>query len=691
VTLDAQGRVIQEQVTGLEAVSYSYDAQGRLATITQGTGASARTSTLSYDTKNQLTSVQDPLLRTVGFSYNLAGRITTQTLPDLRTIGYTYDGNGNVTSITPPGRPAHAFSYTPVDLESNYDPPNAGFSPKNTQYTYNLDRQLTLVTRPDGQTLSLGYDTGGRLSTLTLPGSQTLTYAYDPTKGTLNSITAPSSTLSYTYFGSLLNTTTWSGTVAGSVSRNYDVNFRIITQSVNGANTISFGYDNDSLLTSAGSLTITRHPSHGLITGTTLGAVTDTRGYSTFGEIGQYTANVSGTPVLDVQYTRDKLGQITQKVETIGGVTDSFVYTYDTAGRLTDVNKNGATAAHYTYDSNGNRLSATDQTGTVNGTYDAQDRLTQYGNLQLTYTANGELLTKNNSVLGQTASYTYDVLGNLKSATLPGGVQIDYVVDGQNRRIGKKINGVLVQGFLYQNQLNPVAELDGTGAIESRFVYGTKANVPDYMVKAGVTYRIVSDYLGSPRLVIDTTTGAIVQRMDYDEFGNITLDTAPGFQPFGFAGGLYDQHTGLTRFGARDYDAQVGRWAAKDPIKFLGGDTNLYSYVKGSPSNYIDPLGLDWFRPPGDPYAAGREGTIVEPGPNGIGKYIDDYVPAGHTFAQMHDALVDKGTGAGLPDWLVNIPTIALVYGSAVYKEAQRSIADLIIHIIIIPQGNRCK
>ena len=57
----------------------------------------------------------------------------------------------------------------------------------------------------------------------------------------------------------------------------------------------------------------------------------------------------------------------------------------------------------------------------------------------------------------------------------------------------------------------------------------------------------------------------------------------------------------------------------------------------------------------------------------------------------MHDALVDKGTGAGLPDWLVNIPTIALVYGSAVYKEAQRSIADLIIHIIIIPQGNRCK
>jgi YD repeat-containing protein len=150
VTLDVQGRVIKEQVTGLEAVSYTYDALGRLSTITQGTGANARTSTLSYNTKNELTSVQDPLLRTVGFAYDLAGRITTQTLPDLRTIGYAYDGNGNVTNITPPGKPAHAFAYTPVDLESNYDPPDAGFSPKNTQYTYNLDKQLTLVTRPDG-------------------------------------------------------------------------------------------------------------------------------------------------------------------------------------------------------------------------------------------------------------------------------------------------------------------------------------------------------------------------------------------------------------------------------------------------------------------------------------------------------------------------------------------------------------
>jgi len=121
---------------------------------------------------------------------------------------------------------------------------------------------------------------------------------------------------------------------------------------------------------------------------------------------------------------------------------------------------------------------------------------------------------------------------------------------------------------------------------------GKKINVPDYLIKGTDTYRLITDHLGSVRLVVNTTTGAIAQRIDYDSFGNVTLDTAPGFQPFGFAGGLYDPHTQLTRFGARDYDAQTGRWTAKDPIGFNGGDSNLYAYVEGNPIMFTDPMGL---------------------------------------------------------------------------------------------------
>ncbi len=161
-----------------------------------------------------------------------------------------------------------------------------------------------------------------------------------------------------------------------------------------------------------------------------------------------------------------------------------------------------------------------------------------------------------------------------------------------NRRVGKRVDGVLAQAWLYDGQLRPIAELDGSGTVTSRFVYGSLGNVPDYFIKGGSTYRVLADHLGSPRLVVDVVTGSIAQQLDYDEFGRVTGDSNPGFQPFGFAGGLYDPDTGLTRFGERDYDARVGRWTSKDPIRFDGGSTNLYAYVLNDPVNAIDLTGL---------------------------------------------------------------------------------------------------
>ena len=163
---------------------------------------------------------------------------------------------------------------------------------------------------------------------------------------------------------------------------------------------------------------------------------------------------------------------------------------------------------------------------------------------------------------------------------------------GHGRRIAKRINGTIVRRWLYKDSLKPIAELDGAGALVSSFVYASNPLVPDFVIRGGTTYRIVSDQLGSPRLVVDVATGAVAQRLRHDEFGNVLEDTAPGFVPFGFAGGVYDADTGLVRFGVRDYDASVGRWVSKDPLRFESGDApNLYLYVNGDPVNYADSTG----------------------------------------------------------------------------------------------------
>jgi RHS repeat-associated protein len=587
-TIDTLGRVLRIEIPGLEPISFAYDPRGRLSAITEGTGADARARSFAYNSDGYVDYSQNPLSERTGFSYDLAGRITSQTLPDLRQIGFAYDAAGNVTGITPPGRPQHAFSYTPVNLQQQYDPPQLDAGPTPTSYSYDRDKKLTRITRPDGAAINFSYDGLGRIATMTTPDG-TATYDYDPMKNHLNTITtADGQSLNFAYNGMLLTRTEWSGVVNDSIAFNYNNDFRITSRTVHGIMTDAYSYDNDGLLTGAGTMTFSRNAQNGLLAGTALGNVADAYQYNQFGEMAGYTAKYAGAAIISIQYQRDKLGRITEKTEATGGTTHTYHYTYNTAGYLTEVRTDGAVTGSYSYDANGNRTSYSGILGSASGTYDAQDRILAYGGATYTYTANGELSSKTDA--SGTTHYTYDVLGNLRQVTLPDGKIIEYIIDGQNRRIGKKINGAIAKAWIYEDQLRPAAELDGAGNIIARFIYGTKINVPEYVVKSGVTYRIITDHLGSPRMVVAANTGSVVQTIQYDEYGVALADDNPGFVPFGFAGGLYDGEAGLVRFGARDYDVSRGRLTCKDPAEF-NSDICIYAYANNDPINFADPRG----------------------------------------------------------------------------------------------------
>jgi RHS repeat-associated protein len=620
--LDAAGHTARTSVEGIgNPNDFQYDTAGRLFKIIQGN----RVTQLDYfsaasglksgylETAQTYASGAPPIALT-NFDRDALGRIL-QTTTGGATTGMTWDPNGNLSTVTPPGKPTHTLDYDAINLLATYTPPPAGLPAFATSYTHDADRMLRTETRPDGVSIVRTPDSAGRLDTVQIPGGL-VDYDYVPSDapsgaGKTSDMRGPYGVdLAFTYDGSLTTSTNWSGDVAGAVAWQYNEDFQKILETVSGTTgtgSTSFGYDNDQLLTcasptsctppSADSLILTRYPGHGMVTGLALGSTSEAWIYNDFGELARQTVSFDSSPLVDVTYDapgfeRDALGRIARKTETIVGVTKTYDYRYDALRQVDQVKVNGVVDEEFTYDGNGNRLTAFKAgAGTLSAMYDEQDRLLTYGTWTFTYTANGELETKTNAATSQTWLFQHDVLGNLLSVGLPNGDLVEYLVDGMGRRVGKMKNGVLLKQWVYRDALKPVAELDGAGALVAQFAYGSKSNVPDYVRRGTDTYRVVSDHLGSPRYVVNVSNSSDVPfTASYSSFGEVA-GTGLDWMPFGFAGGLYDPDTQIVRFGVRDVDPQFGRWLRKEPLRFRGNQ-NFYVYARNNPLAYVDPTGL---------------------------------------------------------------------------------------------------
>ena len=571
-------------VTGLYPTEYGYDSRGRLVFVSTNT----RHSYFTYNAIGFLESVTDPEGHKTTYEYDPMGRITGINRPDNGRVGFAYDKNGNMTVLTNPVDVDHNFGFNTVNRSSSYTTPLSG----SYSYIYDKDRQLVETNFPSGKKIFNVYE-NTRLAQIQTPeGNIDITYLCG-TK--IDSITRGTESINYGYDGKLITSEVFNGTLNQSLDYTYNDDFDVSGFTYAGR-TENYSYDNDGLLTAAGAFTITRNTGNGLPEEVSGGALTFARSFNGYGEVQEQSFTVAGQNTNSWTLSRNNNGRIVGKTETVDGITTNYAYTYDSMGRLLTVTKDGNLVEQYSYDLSGTRTSEINTLRGIAGkgfTYSDEDHLLTAGDMQYEYDPDGFLTNKTNLTNSTDKThYVYSSHGELLNVTLPDGTIVEYLHDPLGRPIAKKIEGAIVEKYLWQGMTRLLAVYDGSDNLRMRFEYADN-RMPAAMTRAGNTYYLTYDQVGSLRAVADSA-GNVIKRIDYDSFGNIIADTNETFKvPFGFAGGLYDRDTGLVRFGCRDYDPDVGRWTAKDPIFFAGGNTDLYGYVLNDPVNLIDPIGLE--------------------------------------------------------------------------------------------------
>jgi RHS repeat-associated protein len=568
-------------IPGFHDTTFGYDTRARLTSVTTGT----RRSTFAYGADGNLSSVTDPENRTTSYDHDAVGRVTAVHRPDSSSVYFTYDKNGNMTVLTNPNPTDHSFDYNSVNLNTSYQSPLSG----SYRYVYDRDRHLKKTVLPSGNEITNVYADGKLMQTQFPEG--TADYDYYPCGTKLRSVTGDDGeSIGYTYDGSLLTSETLSGTLNAGLSYAYNNDFAVKTLTYAGS-AETYTYDDDGLLTGAGRFSVARNAGNGLPESVTDGTLTLSRSFSGYGETASQTVTAGAQNLSQITLTRDNAGRITGKTERVGGVTSDYIYTYDEAGRLLTVTKDGVLTEEYRYSANGSRVYEMNTLRGISGrsmTYSHEDHLLTAGNVTYTYSPDGFLTARTAGT--EVTAYDYSSRGELLGVTLPGGTSIEYIHDPLGRRIAKKVSGIITEKYLWSGLTTLLAVYDGNNNLLMRFEYAD-SRMPFAVMRPDGLYYMAYDQVGSLKLIAGSA-GNVVKRVEYDTFGNIISDSAPSFEiPFGFAGGLHDRLTGLVRFGYRDYDPETGRWTAKDPIGFAGGDTDIYGYCLNDPVNFIDPDG----------------------------------------------------------------------------------------------------
>ena len=443
-------------------------------------------------------------------------------------------------------------------------------------------------------------------------------------EGYTGSLIQPALTLKYTYDKNGNRKTLDDGINTATTNYSYDALNRLTSLTNPAGQAFSFDYD---VLNRRSQLT---RPN---------GITTDYT-YDALGQLLNLSHTVPTDPVdparSSFSYTYDPAGSrdtLTTARAKVAVAQTNLSYIYDDLNRLTQATRPlvGDPDETFQYDPVGNRLSRDGQA--VNSTFDDGNRLLEDTGYTYVYDVNGNLTQKTDKSSGEVTDYTWNVQNQLiKVEVKPDLVNpptkiVQYKYDGLGRRIQKNIDGV-VTTYIYDSE-DILLEYDGANILQARYTHGPGIDEPLLMDRNNIHFYYHGNVLGSITELTDDT-GTIVQSYIYDSFGNTNVFDQNGaiisiengiVNPFSYTGREFDIEASLYYYRARYYDSNMGRFISEDPIRFSGGDINLYGYVTNSPVNFVDPLGLDAIGIGAEfniPFVGGLEvGIVIFDGRNG--------------------------------------------------------------------------
>jgi RHS repeat-associated protein len=614
---DPLGRLIK--VTEAPSVlnyitSYSYDANGNLLEVTQG----SQRRTYAYNSASQLISATNPESGTITYNYDQGGNLiemtdargvkATMTYDALNRLiskaysGTTQEGTESANLTKPVFQFYDDYSTLPSGAPSWPDTPSKGrligvtygtgsdgtyhqyddagrivtnhqrmgSSNYVTRYTYNLADAVLTEKRRNARddndimrTRSI-YDPAGRLKQMMASFTPFIS----------ESILVKD--ISYTPFGALQSETYGNGLIHSMGYNNRLQTTEIRLGTLNNLESI-FGIYN--IYGTAQNPNV-QDPDITLLA-------------QNNGNIARTKYFISGTLQYTQTFLYDRLNRLEQAVEyNNGNYTDAERAWYKTCEYDRWGNRGIKTASTSDNLDGGNTaLQLADFSG-------ANNRIIRAGYL---YDSAGNLIVEPRK------TYTYDGANRLVKAVVDG-VMSEYVYDGFGLRVMKIVGGVGTR-FEYDAVGNLISERKASNnELTKGYFYRNGQLIA--ITEDGTTHKFAtSDHLGSARAWTDRF-GNLIERRDFSPYGQ-ALPAGVGIRSsslgYGgdsarqkFTGKEKDDETGLYFFGARYYADVQGRFTSPD-IPFAGQDEinpqtwNLYAYTSNNPLNRVDPDGRRWF------------------------------------------------------------------------------------------------